>query len=304
MKKSFISRGFAILGFTAFVMPSAVRAEKATLGIAPVKSSPSLVESTRRDGRETQMGQVIEALDGQLIDRINATRKFEMVSRSDLKELHAEQDYASGGNVDANDKNRAKQFKEAGAKYLLVTTVDGFKDFSENSVVGETGQSATIRVLSLSTVAKIYDSTTAKLLESANFQIRKEQRLLSLKRGNENSALSDDLLVGVARDMAEKVANRVADVIYPAKVISRMDKQVTINRGDGTGIAVDQVWNVYATGKELKDPDTGEILGVQEVLVGKVKVTSVLPKVSTADIVGEDTGIAEGAIVRMPQASR
>jgi hypothetical protein len=151
-------------------------------------------------------------------------------------------------------------------------------------------------------VAKIYDSSTAKLLESANFQVRKDQRLLSLKRGNENSALSDELLVGVARGMAEKVANRVADVIFPAKIISKIDRQVTINRGDGTGIAIGQVWNVYATGKELKDPDTGEILGVQEVLVGNVKVTGVLPKVSTADVLGEDTGIAEGAILRMPQA--
>ncbi|HUJ10572.1 MAG TPA: CsgG/HfaB family protein [Verrucomicrobiae bacterium] len=301
MKRKFIAKACTILGLTIFVTPSVLRADKATLGIAPVKSSPSLVESTKRDGKSIEMGQVVEALDGQLIDRINATRKFELVSRSDLKEIHAEQDYANSGNVDAKDKSRAQQFKEAGAKYLLVTTVDGFKDYSESSVVGETGQNATIRVLSLSTVAKIYDSTTAKLLESANFQIRKEQRLLSLKRGNENSALSDDLLVGVARDMAEKVANRVADVIYPAKIISKIDKQVTINRGDGTGVAVDQIWNVYATGKELKDPDTGEILGVQEVLVGKVRVTSVLPKVSTADIVGEDTGIAEGAIVRLPQ---
>jgi curli biogenesis system outer membrane secretion channel CsgG len=278
------------------------RAEKSTLGIAPVKPSPSVVENAKQQGKANQMSQVVEALDGQLIDRINATRKFDVVSRSDLKDLHAEQDYANSGNVDADDKARARQFKEAGAKYLLVTTVDGFKDYSENSVVGETGQSATIRVLSLSVVAKIYDSSTAKLLESANFQVRKDQRLLSLKRGNENSALSDELLVGVARGMAEKVANRVADVIFPAKIISKIDRQVTINRGDGTGIAIGQVWNVYATGKELKDPDTGEILGVQEVLVGNVKVTGVLPKVSTADVLGEDTGIAEGAILRMPQA--
>ena len=253
-----------VVALTSALVAASVRAEKNTLGIAPVKPSSSLVESAKKDGRANQLGQVVEALDGQLIDRINATRKFELVSRSDLKDIHTEQDYANSDNVDVNDKARAKQFKEAGAKYLLVTTVDGFKDYSELSVVGETGQSANIRALSLSAVAKIYDSTTAKLLESASFQIRKEQRLLSLKRGNENSALSDELLVGVARDMADKVANRVADVIFPAKVISKIDKQVTINRGDGAGIAVDQIWNVYAPGKELKDPDTGEILGVQE----------------------------------------
>jgi hypothetical protein len=107
------------------------------------------------------------------------------------------------------------------------------------------------------------------------------------------------LLVGVARDMADKIANRVTDVVFPAKIISKIDKQVTINRGDGTGIAVDQVWNVFALGNEMIDPDTKESLGRAEVKVGQVKINSVLPKVSTAEILGEDTGIAEGTIVRM-----
>jgi hypothetical protein len=60
---------------------------------------------------------------------------------------------------------------------------------------------------------------------------------------------------------------------------------------------------VYKAGIELKDPDTGEVLGVEEVNVGKVRVISVLPKVSKAEIIGADTGVAEGAIVRPAQTS-
>jgi hypothetical protein len=178
--------------------------------------------------------------------------------------------------------------------------VDGFKDFSEVLPGGETGGTATIRKLSLSAVAKIYDATRGNLLESVSFSepVSKDDRRLSPKRAAEHAAFSDELLVGVAREMADKIANRVADVIFPAKIIAKIAKQVTINRGDGTGIAADQIWNVCAVGKELKDPDTGEVLGVQEVVVGKVKITSVLPKVSNAEILGEDNGIAEGAIVR------
>lgn len=280
------------------------QADKSTLGVDPVAPSPALATSVMKDGKGNQLEQVLQSLDGQLIDRINAARKFELVALSDRKRLHTLQEVANSGDVDVNDKNAAKQFKEAGAKYLLVTTVDGFKDFSEVRPGGETGGTVTIRVLSLSAVAKIYDSTTVKLLESANFQIRREDRKLSQKLANEHAVLSDELLVGVARDMADKVANRVVDVIFPAKVISKIDKQVTLNRGDGTGITLGQIWNVYAVGKELKDPDTGEVLGVQEVLVGKVRVISVLPKVSNAEIIGDDNGIAEGAIVRMQQVAQ
>jgi hypothetical protein len=293
------NRAFIIIAAMSAVLAAVpVSAQKNTLGIAPVEPAPALAASVMKDGRHNQMDQVLQSLDEQLVDRINATRKFELVARGDLKSILTEQAFANSGNVDSADKAAAQQFKVAGAKYLLATRVDGFKDFSESLPGGETGGTATIRVLSLSTVAKIYDSTTGKLLESANFQIRKEDRRLSPKRSAEHAALSDELLVGVAREMADKIANRVADVIFPAKIIAKIANQVTINRGDGTGIAADQIWNVCAVGKELKDPDTGEVLGVQEVVVGKVKITSVLPKVSNAEILGEDNGIAEGAIVR------
>ena len=53
-------------------------------------------------------------MNGQLIDRINATRKFQVVARSDLDDILKEQDFASSGNVDLNDKSAAQQFKIAG----------------------------------------------------------------------------------------------------------------------------------------------------------------------------------------------
>ena len=62
-------------------------------------------------------------------------------------------------------------------------------------------------------------------------------------------------------------------------------------------MVVDQVWRVFAVGKELIDPDTKEVLGKEEVEIGKVRVTDVLPKFSKASIV-EDRGIAEGALLR------
>lgn len=301
--KNVLNKNTLILLGLALLTPSVLLA-KDTLGIAPVAPTPALAVSVTKENKANQMDQVLQSLDEQLVDRIHNARKFELVARGDLKIVLTEQALASSGNVDANDKAAAQQFKLAGAKYVLAAKVDGFKDFSESLPGGETGGTATIRVLSLSTLAKIYDPTTGRLYESANFQIRKEDRRLSLKRGLENKVLSDELLVDIARAMADKIANRVADVIFPAKIVSKINRQVTINRGDGTSIAVGQDWNVYAVGKELKDPDTGEVLGVQEVFVGKVHITSVLPKVSTAEIISEDNGIAEGAIVRVPQVSQ
>jgi hypothetical protein len=158
-------------------------------------------------------------------------------------------------------------------------------------------------VFRFSIVGKIYDSTTGKLLESANFQTGndafkqiQQERNYTVKDGE----LSDEMMVAVSRSMAEKIANRVADVIFPAKVLIKRDTQVTINRGEGAGVAVGDLFNIFALGDEMIDPDTKESLGREEVKVGKVKISEVNPKFSKAEAL-EDTGITSGAVLRKVQ---
>jgi hypothetical protein len=218
-----------------------------------------------------------------------------------LNDILKEQDLSASGNVDA--KTAAQAGKLTGAKYLLVTTIDDYQDYVEKATFEGTGRSATKRVFRLSIIGKVYDASTGKLLESANFQTGndefkqiQEERNYSVKDGE----LSDEMMVAVSRDMAQKIANRIADVIFPAKVLLKRDKEVTINRGEGGGVAAGDIFNVYAQGEELIDPDTKESLGHEEVKVGKVKITQVNPKTSTAEIL-DDTGIDKGAILRKPQ---
>ncbi len=290
---------FALAGVLTLPVISSAQ-EKSTLAIASIKPTPSLAGATKPD-KKAEMNRIIESLDSQLIDRVNATRKFDIVGRSDLNEVIKEQDLGASGNVDA--KTAAKAGKLTGAKYLLVATVDDFQDYVEKATFEGTGRQATKRVFRFSIIGKIYDSTTGKLLESANFQTGndafkqiQQERNYSVKDGE----LSDEMMVAVSRTMAEKIANRVADVIFPAKILIKRDTQVTINRGEGAGVAVGDVFNVFALGEALIDPDTKESLGREEVKVGKVKIAEVDPKFSKADVL-EDTGITTGAILRKVQ---
>ena len=95
-----------------------------------------------------------------------------------------------------------------------------------------------------------------------------------------DGSFSDALLRKIAEEMGSKTANRVVDVIYPAKVIALTGPQATINRGDGTGIKKGQMWDVVALGEEMIDPDTGESLGGSEVKVGSLRIDRVTPKFS------------------------
>ena len=290
-KISFLS--FALI----FFIQSSLWAQKETIGVTAVKPTQAILQNVDRAGKRISLDRVLQSMNGQLIDRINATRKFQVVARGDLDDILKEQDFASSGNVDLNDKSAAQQFKIAGVKYLVVTTVDDFQDYNEVATFQGTGRSATKRVIRLSCVGKIYDSTTGKLLESTNFQISNKDVSENKTYSVRDSNLNEDLLVAIAREMSGKIANRVTDVIFPPKVLSKRDKQITINRGDGTDIAVGQIWNVFALGEELIDPDTKESLGREEILIGKVKIIGILPKTSTAEII-EDLGIDKEAVLR------
>ncbi|HEY2329452.1 MAG TPA: CsgG/HfaB family protein [Verrucomicrobiae bacterium] len=312
MKKTFLKTGLIIC--SAALLPLLASAqEKATIAISSIKPTASLAAAVNGKVAVTsasdtkqqalvfdtkqELNRVIESLDGQLIDRVNATRKFDVLSRSDLADVLKEQDLGASGNVDA--KTAAKARKLSGAKYLLVATVDDFQDYIEKAVFEGTGQTATKRVFRFSVVGKLYDSTTGKLLESANFQTGndefkqiQQERSYSVKSGE----LSDEMMVAIARSMAEKIATHIADVIFPPKILVKRDTVVTINRGEGGGVAEGDVFNVFAQGEELKDPDTGEVLGREEVKVGKIKITQVNAKTSQGEIL-EDTGVDKGAVL-------
>lgn len=294
LKSIFVSLGMSLLPALASAQ------DKATLGILDINPTPALAASLAPD-KKLEMNRIIESLDSQLTASINATRKFDIVSRGDAGEITKEQQFGASGNVDPN--TAAQIGKDLGAKYIFTATVDDYQDYVEKATFEGTGDTATKRVFRLSIVGKIYDSTTGKLLASANFQTGndefkqiQQERNYSVKDGE----LSDEMMVAVSRSMAEKIAIHVADVLFPIRVLIKDDSGVTINRGDGGGVAVGDTFNVFALGKALIDPDTGEKLGNEEVKVGQVKITEVDPTFSKAQVL-EDTGIDTGAILRKPQ---
>jgi hypothetical protein len=228
-------------------------------------------------------------------------RKFKIMPSSDLKDVIKGQELANSGNYNLHDPATAKQFQLAGIKWLLVTTLDDFEDQTEPRTNQVARTLTTKRTVRLGVASKIYDTTSGAMLESASHLLKTNRVVETLLEASNNAEATDELLRQVTRDMAEWVAVRVADVAFPVKVLAKTDKQVTINRGEGSGVAVGQVWTANAPGKELKDPDTGELLGREEVPVGKVRITEVLPKFSKGEVI-EDLGVDVGTILRLPSS--
>ena len=285
-----------------------LHAELDAIGIADIKLNPMTVEKAKREGKVLSFGLVTESMNNQLIDRMHNTRKFKVIARGDLDAIMKEIDFSEGGLVDGMSPGAAKGFMLAGIKYLVVTTVDDFQDYEETLELPALRKTVKKRIIRFSAVTKLYDTTSGALLESANIQLgpgdRDYEQVRALSESNNNvtanGSLNDYLLVSTARLMADRVANRIIDVLYPARVIAKTGKQVTINRGDGLNIAEGQVWGVFALGEELIDPATGESLGQEEVEVGSVRIVGVTPKFSRG-MTMEDNGIERGQVLRLKE---
>lgn len=230
------------------------------------------------------------------MDRFNATRKFQLVPVSDLKELIKRQELQHSGNFDANDPSLPQLFKLAGTECHLVTAIDNFQDITRKEEFKNRKEILAVREIRLSAVGKVYWTQSGKLRESANFQTVTNKVVTEFSTTIVDGNRSDDLLVAIARDMADKLANRVVEVIAPAKVIDVTGKQVTIDWGDGMFLAKGDQFEVFA----LKPKPNAEPV---EISVGFVEIKRINPKASVAEIVAgkENLGIAEGCILRRAQ---
>ncbi len=271
---------------------SSAHAQRETIAVGAVKVTPAVATKLSNARKTLSSEQMSQSLMEQFINSLNATRKFQVVVRSDLKDLITDDDKSRALNPD-----KQKGFNLAETKYLTVLTVDDYEDQTQRLEQKITNTTLTKRTIRLSLIAKIYETASGKLLESTSKSISSTDAQQTLNEASNDAEVTDSLIRTVVKDSADWAATQVVDVIFPVKVIAKTDKTVTVNRGEGSGVAADQVWRVFAVGKEMIDPDTKEILGREEVEIGKVRITDVLPKFSRATVL-EDRGIAEGAVLR------
>jgi hypothetical protein len=144
--------------------------------------------------------------------------------------------------------------------------------------------------------SRLFDSKTGEIIGSKNKTYARGRSYMASARGN-NELSMGDLYQTAARDLADWERTIVEDFAFPIKVVKIDEDGVLINRGSETGIGRNTYYNVWVLGEELKDPDTGEVLGKEETRVGKVLIVELQSRFSKARIV-EDKGIKPGAVLR------
>ena len=278
--------------------PLSAQTDKDSLAIGAVEVNPSLESNAAADGTLASLQQLRQSLDGELLNAFQQTRRFDLYARSDLAEILGEQDLAASGNLDPSDPDTAQAFQLGGVQYLVVTELSAYRDRTETARFESIGKRATARTLEAVAIARIYDTTTARLLESARVTATArdfaEESGATTARGSEATGT---VVADTANRLAQAVAERTVQVLYPARIVGKAGRTVVFNRGDSFPIEPGDRWTVYAEGEEMIDPDTGESLGALQADVGTIVVREILPRTTRAEI-EEDFGISVGDIVR------
>lgn len=249
-----------------------------TLVVLPFKVDAELAFAGRTVSADVMGKQFRESAITYLVN----SRKFAVLDKTFNDEL----DRLAGDRPSADSIQQAIDAAlKLGAQYAVVGVVNGFGVTLRDVVTGipTVDGTASLRIIEL--------SSRQTVLASA-FQVAGMPGLDLSGAHPENS---------IADKLGRAIAARTLETIYPFKVAAlNGPDEVILNRG-GDDLSVGQQFELYNPGEEVKDPSTGESLGVAERKVATVEVIRVTPKTSYAKVIAKNEDIMAGAICRKPQ---
>lgn len=296
-----------VLAAFAFAQPAMARqaasapaAGKPRIAIRSIAATPAVTLQAKADGSENALAQIEQGADVQFLNAIQASGRFDVVARADLPSILKEQDLTQSGNANAMDPQAARGFQLAGARYVITVTIGNFQEVVEKTeLLNQFGKSkAERRTINLQAVVKIFDSTSGALYRSTALTLSDVATNEILPEVEQKGVKTNVVLGTVAEKLATQATAAIVDSLAPARVIGYTMGQVTFNRSATNGVAAGQIYELFAPGSAMVDPDTGEQLGAEEVHVGWARVTDAGTRFSTAQAI-EDRGIDRGCMLRL-----
>ena len=218
-------------------------------------------------------------------------RRFGVLDRKRPEVYEAEKQILASGDVDAGE--RARLGRVMGADYLVYGTIDRVAIENETRVIRATGERR----------ERSHGATKVRftVLAAATRQV-KWSSAITLDRRLHPGLLPEAAAEALLEEVAVRMVDELTENIYPPRVTEVIGPgQFVVNRGGNT-VEAGGVFEVFAVGDWLLDPDTGERLDQLETSVGIARIVTVKPKYSIAELISEAAGLSRGMVLRRRQA--
>ncbi len=230
---------------------------------------------------------------------LTQTNKFAVLDRESVTDFDREKRVVFS--QDAPLRERARIAETLGAHYLLIGTITRARiekierylraarytsqEFKARFVFD-------YRLVDSSTKQVVFASIAQKYLEDE--QVRDLADEWDPAEWDP-AQVRDAFLTVVANEVVEEIIDRV----YPTRIVAiQPDGTVVLNLG-GSRISEGMLLDVFAEGRQVRDPDTGESLGRIENRVGTVEIQRVGHTIAFAKVIdGGVSGISERLVCR------
>ena len=225
-----------------------------------------------------------------IVDALVNCRKFDVLEREDLRSVTKELDFGESEYADAAKVVRIG--KALNADYAVIPEIQ-FLEFRMGKAVPYIGAMAKRLEGRMDVNMRTVEVGTSRLVSSHMFstKVRKSKRQSDSVQAWFGAVKGD-----VYRQAAMESVARTIDTVYPLRVVTvRGNGTCVVNRGRGA-MEAGETMEVFEIGELMIDPDTGDNLGFDEIMVGKIKATNVRAKTSEAKVL--EGKVSKGNVCR------
>ena len=224
---------------------------------------------------------------GRVEELLTQGRRFGVLDRNRPDVYEAEKQLLQSS--DAGPGERARLGRVLGADYLLYGVIDRVVVEDQSRTIEITGERKNRLVSAAEVRFSVLATATRQVKWSSSIALDEV-----IPAGVHPEVAASAVLVSAAAKMVDELTEN----IYPPRVTAVLaPAQFVVNRGGNTVIQGD-LFEVFATGEQLIDPDTGEPLGQIELSVGIAQIVDVKPKYSVAQLITGDAVLSRGMILR------
>jgi curli biogenesis system outer membrane secretion channel CsgG len=212
--------------------------------------------------------EVVRQLESDAQTNLVQSRRFTVLTRSDINRVLGEQRFVATQNVSRGE--RARLGNLLGADVLLLITIAQASYSERTETIAVTGQRRLVKDGAARINVSIFDVATGQIRFSGAYS------------STPSSSVSS--LVGLLSAVSSNALADVVQRIYPLRVVQVTSSgEIYLNTG-GVRLERGALLDVYEETKPLTDPYTGESLGGVERHVGAIEITRVETRFSVAKV--------------------
>jgi curli biogenesis system outer membrane secretion channel CsgG len=227
-----------------------------------------------------------------LTTKLVQSGSFRVIERQQLDKVLGEQNLGAGGRIDPS--TAAKVGKILGVQLVVIGSVTEFGINEKGGRIPQIGRWKWGRGVGAKVVtgrakltARLVDTTTAEILGAWDGESTHRFGKGAFAGANFGTDFDSGLASKVLAKAVETLAAGIAEGasgLDPSTMrgglegkIAKVDGgNVYLNIGADMGLKVGDRFEIRSLGEQIRDPDTGEVLGGEETVVGVVEVTKVI----------------------------